>query len=314
MILLSDIGGTHARFGVWRDGQVAAIQVLKTADYENLTEAVLDYLRHAGLKPARAIFAVGSAVTKDKIVFPNSPWVFSQKQLQADLALDRLKVINDFHAVALSVPLIHQDKLVQIGAGQATPNMPIGVIGPGTGLGVGYLLPDAKGGWIANSGEGGHITAPALNEDIAAMIRHMKQNGFAHVSAENLASGKGIENMYRALCALRGGDEKNLNAAEISRLGIAGECAICKSVMEYFCAILGCVAGNLALTLGARGGVYLAGGILPKIADFLKASDFRSYFENKPPRQDYLADIPTYIIMQENLAFLGLSALAEQEN
>ncbi len=313
--LLSDIGGTNARFALTDGSRVSDVKILKTADYPNLTDAALAYVgevRKKGAKIDRAVFSVGTAVTSDEIIFPNSSWSFFKSRLQSDLALTRLDVMNDFKAVALSVPHVDKSRLIQIGGGKAQENQPIGVIGPGTGLGVGYLLPDGNGGWIANSGEGGHVTAPAMNDIEWQVIQELKREKYTHVSAERIASGKGLINTHQALCAIYKKPYVEISAEEISHRAIAGGDDLCKQALDIFCGMLGTVAGNLALLLGAHGGIYIAGGIVPQIMDYVRQSAFRERFENKGRRRDYLAAIPTCVITQDNLAFLGLSAYAKQ--
>ncbi|TAH33809.1 MAG: glucokinase [Alphaproteobacteria bacterium] len=313
--LLSDIGGTNARFALTDGHAVSDLQILKTADYPNLTDAAMAYaneIHKKGAKIDRAVFSVGTAVVSDEIIFPNSPWSFSKSKLQSDMKLSRLDVMNDFKAVALSVPHVDQSKLIQIGGGKAQSNQPIGVIGPGTGLGVGYLLPDGHGNWIANSGEGGHVTAPAMNDLEWQVIQELKREKYTHVSAERIASGKGLINVHQALCAIHKKPYTEISAEEISKRAISGSDNLCKQALDIFCGMLGTVAGNLALLLGAHGGIYIAGGIVPQIMDYVQQSSFRERFENKGRRRDYLAAIPTYVITQDNLAFLGLSAYAKQ--
>lgn len=315
VFLISDIGGTNARFALTDGTRVTDIQILKTVDYPNLTDAALAYVndvRKKGAEITRAVFSVGTAVVSDEIIFPNSPWSFSKSKLQSDLALFRLDVINDFKAVALSVPHVDQSKLIQIGGGKVQADQPIGVIGPGTGLGVGYLIPDGQGNWIANSGEGGHVTAPAIDDLEWQVIQELKREKYTHVSAERIASGKGLINVHQALCAILKKPYAEISAEEISRKAISGADDICKQALDIFCGMLGTVAGNLAMVLGAHGGIYIAGGIVPQIMDYVQQSTFRERFENKGRRRDYLAAIPTYVITQDNLAFLGLSAYAKQ--
>ena len=312
-ILLADIGGTNARFALWDESTgLNHLQIFKTADHPNFNDAVAAYVAScaAQAKIDRAVIAVATAVTGDLIEFANSPWRFSRAAIAAQFGWNQLHVMNDFKAVALSVPHVPRDQLQSIGGGQPQPDQPIGVIGPGTGLGVGYLLPDGRGGWIANSGEGGHVTATPNTPREWAVIEYLLTHKYqSHVSAERLVSGKGIENMYQAICAMDGyTPDAAIDAAQISRRGISGQCPICAEVMQIFCAMLGSVAGNLALTLGAHGGVYIAGGIPVKILDYFKTSEFRARFEAKGRRREYMQSIPTYVITANNFAFLGLAA------
>lgn len=309
--LIADIGGTHARFAVAKAGQEPERpMVLRCTDFAGPREAAAAYLRQAGLAspPAGAALAVASPVTGDLIEMTNHPWTFSIEETRRGLGLARLEVINDFTAVALGVPALTAGQRMPVGGGKAAAGTPIGVLGPGTGLGVSGLVPTAEG-WTALATEGGHATMPAHDEREEEVIRRLRDL-HGHVSAERVVSGPGLANLYAALAAMRGRPAPPPPAPdEISRQALAGTCDISREALGMFFAMLGTVAGNLALTLGARGGIYVAGGIVPDMVDAFTASAFRRRFEDKGRFLSYLAAIPVYVVTHPYPAFLGLSAL-----
>jgi glucokinase len=277
-------------------------------DYPNLTEAIEAYLVHAGAAvPARVALAVATSPHGDRVSFTNNPWSFSIAELGAQLGVRRLRVINDFYANALAVPHLRDSDLQQVGGGAAVPGTPMAVIGPGSGLGVSAVVPDGTR-YIPVAGEGGHVTMPAADEVENAVLALMRAR-YDHVSAERLLSGPGLINIYNALCEIDGTPAEALTAAQISSaLTGAGEgCA--KRAVQMFCAMLGAIAGNLALTLGARGGVYIAGGIVPKLGAAFAHSQFRARFEDKGRFRTYLAAIPTFVIVRPDAALLGAAQL-----
>ena len=185
---------------------------------------------------------------------------------------------------------------------------PLAVLGPGSGLGVSGLLPRPGGGWLPLSGEGGHVTLAAADDRESEVLARLRRR-FGPVSAERALSGPGLVNLYRALCELAGREPAPLSPAEVSDAGLAGGCPHCREALELFAAFLGTVAGDLALTLGARGGVFIAGGIAPRLGDFLEGSAFRRRFEDKGPQRVYLEAIPTDLVIHPRPAFPGLGAL-----
>lgn len=310
--LIADLGATNARFGLVGPEGVTGSLSLRCADYPGLAAAARAYLATAKppLPPRRAAFAVASAITGDRIVMTNNAWSFSVRDLTEELGLDQLQVINDFTAVALGCPALGPGDAIQVGGGTAEPGMPIAVMGAGTGLGVSGLVP-GHGGWTALSGEGGHVTMPAVTEREAAVIERMGRR-FGHVSAERLLSGMGIVNLYETLAALEGLDDAPMRGAEeVTEAALGGSDALSTEATEMFCAMLGTIAGNLVLTLGARGGLYVAGGIVPKLGDFFLRSAFRDRFEAKGRFRPWLAAIPTFVVTHPLPAFLGLRTVLD---
>ncbi|MCB1771910.1 MAG: glucokinase, partial [Candidatus Competibacteraceae bacterium] len=244
--------------------------------------------------------------TGDRIEFTNSPWSFSTKATQQELGLERLEILNDFTALALSLPLLAPDERRAVGAGESVADAPIALIGPGTGLGVSGLVWSGAH-WIPLQTEGGHVTFSPVDER-EWQIGRILHRQFGHVSPERLLSGPGLVNLYHALAELEGWSLETLTPADITDRALTGTCSHCREVVELFCGALGTAAGNLAITLGARGGVYIGGGIAPRLGDFFDQSTFRRRFEERGRFSDYLAAIPTWVITAANPALRGVAA------
>jgi glucokinase len=309
--LIGDIGATNSRFAlVQPDGTTSKARVCALHDHPSLTHAIDNYLTEESpaVPPVHAVLAVASPVTGDKISLTNHPWTFSIEALRQHLGLRRLLVINDFAANAAAIPHLNEADRVQIGGGTPVAGAPIGVIGPGTGLGVGSL---ASNGAAALAGEGGHVTmAPATAQESA--ILDLMRKRYDHVSAERVLSGPGLVNLYNALYELAGTAAAPYTPAQIISAQIWSKDARAKEASAVFCAMLGTIAGNLALTLGARGGVYISGGIVPRIAAFFAQSEFRARFEAKGRLRGYVAAIPTYLIVRPLPVLLGAAALLKE--
>lgn len=308
--LVADIGGTNARFALLdAAGMPAQIHVLECMNYPDIGSAIRAYLAMVGMQPSTAVIAIATPVTGDRIAMTNHHWSFSVQALKVELGLTSLIVINDFAALALSLPSLTAKDLVQIGGGLAVLNEPIGVIGPGTGLGVASLVKAGKF-WQALAGEGGHVTLAAANDfeaDIVAALRHR----MGHVSAERILSGPGLVLLREAIGLLRNEVEEPIAPKEIVQRALSGSDALCQEAVTVFCAMLGTMAGNLALTLGARGGIYLGGGILPQLGIFFAQSPFRERFEEKGRFAGYLSAIPCFVIHAEYPALIGVSRYFE---
>jgi glucokinase len=312
--LLADIGGTKARFALETGvGQIQGIQVLLCRDYPTLEAAIQAWLQHTeiialGSKRIRhAAIAMPNPVDGDQVRMTNYDWAFSIEALRNTFGWDTLLILNDFTALAMALPHLPADQKRQIGLGQARPNGVIGLIGAGTGLGVSGMIP-TDDRWIALGSEGGHSSFSPRDEREIAILRHALKH-YPHVSAERLLSGKGLELMYRALVEAQGLDLPDLSAAEISGQALSQQSPLCVEVLDTFCAILGTVAANLALTLGALGGIYIGSSIVPRFGDYFDRSPFRQRFEDKGRFSSYLAQIPTYLITDKNPVFLGVSTI-----
>jgi glucokinase len=307
--LVGDIGGTNARFGlVAPDGSLLHSSVLADSDYPGIAEAIDAYLgQRGGLpRPRRGAIAIASPVAGDEVRMTNHPWAFSISALGKQLGFQDLRVINDFTAQALALPHLKDDDRLVIGRGVAEEGSPIGVLGPGTGLGVSGMIPCGKR-WIPLTGEGGHATMPPITDRESAALGAMRRH-LDHVSGERVLSGQGLVNLYNSLAEIDGVPAKQYSAAQITDVEVERTDSLCREATQMFCAMLGTVAGNLALTLGARGGVYIGGGIVPRLGERFAASPFRDRFEAKGRFQAYLAQVPTYVVTHKLPAFLGCAA------
>jgi glucokinase len=306
--LIADVGGTNARFALIKAGDFTRVEIIPVAEFERMEDAVHKYLADLPRekKPVEAAFAVAGPVTGDRIIMMNSPWTFSIAGMRSEFGWNALHVVNDFAANALAVPEIPAELRLQVGDGSPAGNKPIAVLGPGTGLGAGGLVPGPSG-WIPVAGEGGNVTLAATDSREAAIIDILRRQ-YAHVSAELVLSGPGLVNLYESLCELAGKPATPSTPEHITNL-YPGCDPQCREAVAMFCAILGSFAGDLALTLGARGGVYVMGGIVPKIFEIFRHSQFRDRFEFKGRYRDYLSGIPTYVVAHPFPAFLGLKTL-----
>jgi glucokinase len=311
--LLADIGGTNARFALEAGpGEISQIRVYPCAEYAGVEEVLKEYLKDTRVEHVNhAAIAIANPVDGDQVSMTNHNWTFSIEATRRSLGFDTLLVVNDFTALAMALPGLTDLQRVQIGGGTRRQNSVIGLLGPGTGLGVSGLIP-ADDRWIALGSEGGHASfAPCdEREDIVLQFARKK---WPHVSFERVAAGPGIELIYRALAAR---DKKRVPAsaepAEVVSRALEGE-PLAVEAVDCFCGILGTFAGNIAVTLGALGGIYIGGGVVPRLGEFFARSSFRKRFEAKGRFEAYLANVPTYVITAEYPAFLGVSAiLAEQ--
>ena len=335
--LLADMGGTNARFGWLAEGadQVSHVATLPVARFSGPAAAAQAYLADLALQlgaayqpPRAAAFAVATAVGADEVALTNSGWRFSRQATQQQLALGALVVLNDFEALALALPRLQATQLRPIGpaligaSGQTgdsgesvQPQRPAvravrAVIGPGTGLGVAGIVPTRQG-WVPVPGEGGHASLSASDDFESALLAAVRQV-HAHVSAERLLSGIGLPVLQRAVAAVLGLPAAALTAEEIVVRGLARQDAVCDRTIDAFCALLGSFAGNVALVLGARGGVYIGGGIVPRLGERFFESHFRERFEAKGRFQDYLRAIPTALITDTLVALTGAAVALEQ--
>ena len=300
--LLGDIGATNVRFALCEKGhRPGDAFVHECASYRGLDDAIEACLEEAALAtpPTEAVCAVAGPVTGDRVDMTNHPWQFSIRGLERQLGLERLTVINDFTAIALSLPWLQEEDRRQIGGGRPIYGQPLGVLGPGSGLGVSGLIA-SEAGWVPLAGEGGHVEFAPQTETELEILRALGGTDH-HLSIERLLSGPGLIELHRIL-----GGEANASAEAITEFARAGAPQASQAI-TVFSEILGAVAGNLALTLGARGGIFIAGGIVPKLGPCFDEAAFRRRFEAKGRLSDYVAAVPTYLITTAYPALIGLA-------
>ena len=323
--LLGDIGGTNARWA-WQSAAGSALQHYREypcAQFESVQAVIERYLGDEGLtQPARAAFGIATPVTGDVVQMTNHHWTFSIRELQQALNVTHCLVLNDFAAIAVALPVLGPSDVRAVGGGKAEAAAPRVVLGPGTGLGVASLIHSSAGRTVVVAGEGGHVSLAPANAREFAVIDWL-QKRFGHASAERAISGPGLVSLYRAICAIDGQTALNLKPSDISahaanstRADPADPAAqneackdackaACKEALQLFGAFLGSVAGNLALTLGAMGGVYIGGGIVPRLGTAFDALPFRERFEDKGRFRGYLQNIPTFVITAPAPALYG---------
>lgn len=312
--LVADIGGTNARFALVKlvpqsPIEILAVHKLACADYPSLPVAIRDYYKQVDVKPSavkQATVAVAGPVDGDWFEMTNNPWAFSIRAVQQELGLARFTAINDFTAVAWAITCVKTGDYVGIGGGKPDSGATIGIIGPGTGLGMGGLVP-CGGSWNTLHSEGGHSNFAPTN-DMEIEIFKILLHKYGRVSNERILSGPGLEDVYQAIARIEGHAVEPRNAADITSAAVSGTDPLCVTTLSNFCAVLGSLAGDLALVLGARAGVYVGGGIVPRFIEFLQQSPFRKRFEAKGRFSAYNAAIPTRVLTLDHPGLLGAAA------
>jgi glucokinase len=307
--LLADIGATNARFAVLAGDTTGPIEHVLVASYPSARDAISAFLRRSGAgRIDAAVFGVAGPARDGRCVVTNSHWVIDSGELSSAFTMGSVKVVNDFEAVAWGLPRLRRDDIALLRDGNAEPDAPMAVLGPGTGMGMAGLA-RYRNEFVVIATEGGHATLPGTTEREDAVIAHLRDR-FGHASIERALSGSGLENLYAAMVAIDGRTVPHRNAEEITRRALDRSCATCCAAVDMFCAILGGVAGNVALTFRARGGVYIAGGIAPRLLSYLAKSEFAERFVAKGRFREYLESIPVAVITHPDAAFLGLASLA----
>lgn len=315
-ILVADIGGTNARFGLVNiagmqqsqpDYTAQLQKTLKCAEYATIAEMIRDYGQQAGTAlPAYACLAIAGPIKQGRVRMTNLKWEFAIADLQQELNMKALDVLNDFAALAYSMPHLGSAELHEIHSGQADPDASMLAVGPGTGFGMAALVPHA-GRWKIAPTEGGHTNfAPGTLEEVEVLKYLLTQQ--ARVSVENLVSGSGLVLLYRALAAVKGQQAQDFTPADVSERGLAGTDPLCRSAVDTFCAILGSVVGDKGLSTGARGGIYLGGGIVPRLLEHLPNTTFLQRYMDKGPMTDYMQAIPLNAIVKDTAALIGTAA------
>lgn len=307
--LIADIGATNARFALLEGGELAASETYAVADYASPIEAARDFLGGPakGHSPKRALIAAAGPVEQGRIALTNAAWIVDPERIAKGLGMTDVAVLNDFEAQAWSLPALRPADLVTLGTPRAGDRGTMAVMGPGTGFGLAALVSAGEVQAVLVT-EGGHATLSSENRREDAIILALRQQ-FHHVSVERVLSGSGLIQLYHAIARVDDEAVPERDSAEIVAHALAGDCKVSREALELFCAFLGSVAGNIALTLGARGGVFIGGGIAPRFTDFLRASAFRERFEAKGRFSSYLAHVPTSVIVHPTPAFVGLAHL-----
>jgi glucokinase len=306
LALVGDIGGTNSRFGLVEPGSTSVrdIDALKNDDFASLEDASHHYVQERGLKNlAATAIAVAAPVDRERITLTNRDWTFSAESLRRATGAKRIRLLNDFEALALSLPHLAGADLVQVGGETpAKPAVKI-VLGPGTGLGMATLAPLPQGGWMALPGEVGHITLPVATQEEFDWRGKMSKTGTPFES-EDAITGGGMLRMYRAIA-----DPPRLATPEaVLQAALAGSDMWAVKALDQFIVWLARIAGDAAMTMQARGGVYLAGGIAPSIAGKLQAGPFRAIFQEKGRLAHVMRPIPIYVIVDRFPALKGCAA------
>ncbi len=324
-VLLADIGGTNARFALADTAAamplvVESVREFAVADFHSLGDAARHYLDTIEPTPLddggirSGVFAVAGRVEGDQARVTNHPWVISRSRTQAALGFDELHLINDFAAQAMAILLLEGEGVVQVGGAAAKPvrgaaDRTYAVIGPGTGLGVGALIVRDGRAYPLET-EGGHVSFPPGTPEEIAILENLSRQ-FGRVSNERLICGPGLVNIHRALSEIAGEDPGPMRPADITERAAQGDVR-CMRAVDVFCAVFGAIAGDLVLTTGAWDGVYLTGGLVPKMLNALQHSGFRQRFEHKGRFSSNMAAVPTLAVVHPHPGLLGAAALALQ--
>ncbi len=308
--LIADIGATNARFALLEGTEIAASETYAVSDYASPIEAARTFLAGPanGHSPKRALIAAAGPVDRGRIALTNAAWIVDSKRIAKGLGMTDVAVLNDFEALAWSLPALRAEHIVTLGTPRAGERGTMAVMGPGTGFGLAAMA-FAGEHEIPLVTEGGHATLASENRREDAIILALRQQ-FHHVSVERVLSGSGLIQLYHAIARVDGEAVPERDSSEIVAHALADDCKVSREALELFCAFLGSAAGNIALTMGARGGVFIGGGIAPRFTDFLRTSSFRERFEAKGRMSSYLARIPTAVIVHPMPAFIGLAHLA----
>lgn len=305
--LIGDIGGTNTRLALVREGSAwSHMQSFHNEEYDSLEAIIGHYLQSHKARPDAAALAVAGPVRSGRVRLTNRGWMIDATALKRRFSLEFCRVVNDFSAVAMGIPALENDVLEQLGGDRRNSEAPVAIVGPGTGLGVGGIVPGQGGGRILVT-EGGHASLPANDDQQAALLACLRRR-FGHVSCERAISGQGIENLYQALAEIQGLDAAPLSAVEIGEAAAESNDTLANETLDLFFRLLGAVAGDLALSYGAFGGVYLAGGIVPRYLPRFRDSGFRQSFEAKGRMSEYLKPIPVFVILHEEVELLGLAS------
>lgn len=310
-ILLADIGGTYARFALASRQSIGPAWSIEVAARESAIDALRTYLAldHGREPIAGALLAAAGPIEGGRCKLTNAAWVLDEEEIARALQLPWVRIVNDLEAVAAGLPDIAADRTRLIGPDRALPGAPMAIVAPGTGLGIACVVVGPGGRCIIPS-EGGHAGLAATSEYEERIVAILRRR-FGRASAERALSGPGLANLHQAIAELDGYGSPRRTPSEVTEAAFDGSSPVCRAAIDSFCAFLGAVAGDVALTFGARGGLYIGGGIVPRFVDHLAKSAFREQFVDKGRMRPYLERIPTRVILHPNPAFVGLMSLAQ---
>jgi glucokinase len=308
-VLLGDIGGTYARFALAGDATVGSVWSIEVGACIDVVEAITQFIANqpTGTRIDGALLAAAGPVEGGRCKLTNAAWTIDEERIARTFGFRWVRMVNDLEAVAAGLSDLPGSQTRLIGPDGGLPGAPMAIVAPGTGLGMACLVTGPRGR-VVLAGEGGHASLAALDDDHASLIAILRRQ-FGHVSAERVLSGNGLANLYRALALREGIDAEPRGPAEVTAGALDGTCMVCRAALDTFCCWLGAVAGDLALTIGARGGILIGGGIVPRFIDHFAASGFRRHFEAKGRLHPYVARIPTRVILHPTPAFIGLMGL-----
>lgn len=308
-ILLGDIGGTYARFAVSGEHSIGPVWTTEVGSRVDATDAIRAFLQvRGGETVAGALLAAAGPVEGGRCKLTNAAWIVDEERIARELRLPWVRVVNDLEAVAAGLPDLDLRQTRPVGPDTAMPGAPMAIVAPGTGLGVACVTIGPAGRSVITS-EGGHVSLAASSEFQDDVI-HVLRRRFGRVSAERALSGPGLTNLHQAVAELQGCDSPRLTPSEVTAAAFDGSSPACHEAIDAFCSFLGGFAGDVALTFGARGGVYVGGGIVPRFVEHLARSSFHEQFVAKGRMRPYLERIPVRVILHPNPAFLGLMSLA----
>lgn len=330
MLLAGDIGGTKISLGVYtpEDSSRAPLKLVEdsflSADFNCLESLISEYLKtNSSFKINNAVFAVAGPVVRGRSRITNLPWVLDEKQLQQELNLKSVRLLNDLEAIAHAVPFMPSDEKYVLNPGVPSPGGNMGIIAPGTGLGESFLTINSSG-YSAHATEGGHADFAPTNPEEVDLLRFLLPD-YEHVSYERICSGIGLWNIYAYLKSRGNLEEPSWLAEQLaaaqdptavivnSALNREQSCELCTASLNMFVSILGAEAGNLALKVMATAGIFLAGGIPPRILEILKNGYFMKAFKNKGRMSELMARIPVYVILNPQIALNGAARIGCSE-
>jgi len=309
-ILLADIGGTYARFSLAGERLIGPVWSTEVGSHEGPIQALRAYLAsdHGDEPIVGALLAAAGPVLGGRCKLTNAAWTLDEEQIASALQLPWVRIVNDLEAVAAGLPDINPAQTRLVGPDGALPGAPMAIVSPGTGLGMACVVVGPGGRGVVTS-EGGHASLAGTSEYQDRLIAILRRR-FGRASAERVLSGPGLINLHQAVAGLEGYDLPRRTPSEVTEAAFDGSSPVCRATIDVFCAFLGAVAGDVALTFGARGGIYIGGGIVPRFVDHLAHSSFREQFVSKGRMRPYLERVPTRVILHPNPAFVGLMSLA----